>query len=339
MNTICEKERLLGVLKGEKQDRPPVICPGGMMNAAVTEVLKDIKGNHNCSKEAMVLAAKKVRELTGFENYGVPFCMTVEAEPFGIKVDLGDKNTEPRVTKYNELTTEEIIDEYSDIKDSCRMSVVLDAISELKNDLVPVIGNITGPISTATSIVDPLKLIKMLRKEPEQALSFISFVNDNLIKYAIDMVKHGADVITLSDPTATGEILGKRNFEKFAVPMYKKLTGEIHKLHTPVIIHICGDTTSIFESLNLIGADAFSFDSIVNIKTVKEKITAKIMGNVSTQLLQQGPEERITGITRNCLKCGTDIVSPACGLSMSTSIENLKTMTNYVKGAGFHGNY
>lgn len=340
MNTICEKERLLGILSGKKQDRPAVICPGGMMNAAVTEVVRDIEGNQNSSKQAMVLAAKKVRELTGFENYGVPFCMTVESEPFGVKIDLGDKNTEPRITKYNEVSVEEIMMKYNNSDfNRYRIPVVLEAISELKNDSIPVIGNITGPISTATSIVDPLKLIKMLRKNPETALSFIDFINDKLIQYAVDMVKSGADVITVSDPTATGEILGKKNFEKFAVPMYRKLVDEIHKLNTPVVIHICGDTTSIIESLNLIGADAFSFDSIVNIKTVKEKINTRIMGNVSTQLLQQGPEERIINITKNCIISGADIVSPACGLSMSTSIKNLKSMTQYVKEGGCNVTY
>ena len=85
--------------------------------------------------------------------------------------------------------------------------------------------------------------------------------------------------------------------------------------------------------------DILYSDSIVNIKTVKEKINTRIMGNVSTQLLQQGPEERIINITKNCIISGTDIVSPACGLSMSTSIENLKSMTQYVKEAGCNGTY
>jgi MtaA/CmuA family methyltransferase len=334
MERISEKQRLLGILNGgDIQDRPPVICPGGMMNAAVTEVIKDIKGNHNISENEMVLAAKRVRELTGFENYGVPFCMTVESEPFGVKIDFGDKNREPVITDYNDMTMEEIMEKYrkSDFN-CCRVPAVLGAIAQLKNDSVPVIGNITGAVSTATSIVDPLILLKMMRKDPEKAYAFIEFINEELVQYGIDMVKNGADVIAVSDPTATGEILGRKNFEKFAVPMFKKLVDEIHKLNSRIIIHICGDTTSIIESLNLIGADAYSFDSIVNIKSVKEKMDSKVMGNVNTQLLQDGPGERIISITKNCIKSGSDIIAPACGLSMSTSIENLKLMTDSVKG-------
>ncbi|GAA0124875.1 MtaA/CmuA family methyltransferase [Clostridium sp. CTA-19] len=328
-----EKERLLKVLKGEKVDRPPVICPGGMMNAAVTDILKEIKENHNCDLEGMVMAAKMVNEEIGFENYGVPFCMTVEAEPLGIELSFGDKTVEPRVTKYNEEEIGEIIKKYdiNPIKDK-RMPIILKAIEKLKNNEVPVIGNITGPISTATSIVDPLKLIKMFRKDPDLAYEFIEYVNDYSIDYAKAMINAGADVIAISDPTATGEILGRKNFEKFAYPMYKKFLTEIHELDTPVIIHICGDTKNIIESLDDLDIDAVSFDSIVNMRSARKQINKALMGNVSTLLLHQGDKERIIRVTENCINSGVDIVSPACGLGMSTPKENLRAMTDYVKG-------
>lgn len=328
-----EKERLLAVLKGEMVDRPPVICPGGMMNAAVTEVVEGLDKNHNVDLKAMVEAARKVRELTGFENYGVPFCMTIEAEPLGINVDLGDKTVEPRVTEYNQMDLSDIEDSYN-IKptESGRMPVVLEAIKELKNENIPIIGNITGPMSTATSIVDPLKLIKMLRKNPEKAYEFLEYVTEYSIEYIREMIKAGADVIAMSDPTATGEILGRRNFEKFILPLYKKIVSEVHHLGKNIIIHICGDAKTIIESLDTIGADALSFDSIVGMRFAKGKLTTKLMGNVNTQLLQEGPKERIKSITENCIKSGVDIVSPACGLGMSTPIENLRVMTDFVKG-------
>ena len=65
-----------------------------------------------------------------------------------------------------------------------RIPLVLEAISELKNDRIPVIGNITGHISTATSIIDPLEGIKMIRKSPEKIYEFFSYINDYLIEYA-----------------------------------------------------------------------------------------------------------------------------------------------------------
>jgi [methyl-Co(III) methanol-specific corrinoid protein]:coenzyme M methyltransferase len=69
--------------------------------------------NHNMDVRAMIMAAKQVYEKTGFENYGVPFCMTIEAEPLGVKLDMGTKMVEPRVTGYNTLSIEEIIKKFT----------------------------------------------------------------------------------------------------------------------------------------------------------------------------------------------------------------------------------
>lgn len=329
---MTEKQRLLDVLDGKKADRPPVICPGGMMNAAVTEVVEGMKQNHNSDIDAMVEAAVKVREITGFENYGVPFCMTIESEPFDVEVDLGSKLVEPRITKYNE----DILNHLDEIKvkHSERALVVLEAISRLKNDEIPVIGNITGPMSVVTSVIEPTDYYKMMRKDKVMAMKFLEVVTDYLIKFAVEMIENGADLIAMSDPSATGEILGKKNFEEFMIPMYKKISEAVHEKERKIIIHICGKSKSILESLNESGADSLSFDSAVGIKQAKEVLEAPIMGNVSTQLLDQGEEGKVKLHTETTIKDGTSIVSPACGLAMSTPIKNLKAMTDTVKNKG-----
>ena len=329
---LNEKKRLLNVLWGEAVDRPPVICPGGMMSACVTEIIGDIEANHNLDCDAMVMAARKIYDKTGFENYGVPFAMIAEAEPLGIKIDNGNKMLEERVIEYNNEPVESIMSKYKiDPKCEGRMGIVINAIEKLKNDEVPVIGNITGHISTATSVVDPLIIFKMIRKDPDKVYKFFGFINDYLKEYAREMIRAGADVIAISDPTATGEILGSKNFEKFAVPFYKELINEVHKFNVPVIVHICGNAKTIIGGLNQINTNAASFDSIVNMRFAKSQLNSKLMGNVSTQLLHTGEKNKILSITKNCIDSGVDIVSPACGLSMATPVDNLKVMTDFVK--------
>lgn len=328
-----EKERLLKTLRGEKVDRPPVICPGGMMNAAVTELLLDLKSNHNTDLDAMVTTAIKVRDVIGFENYGVPFCMTCESEPLGVVISEGDKYCEPRIIEYNDSSIEDIMNKFKvNPRIDGRMPTVLKAIARLKNDEIPVIGNITGAISTATSIIDPLILFRMLRKDPEKAYKFIEYVNEYLIEYGKEMVSAGADVIVIADPTATGEILGKKNFDKFVIPMYERFLKAMKEADTPVIIHICGDTKTIIHSLNTLEVNGLSFDSIVNLKFVKSQINKKLMGNVSTLLLQDGPIDRIITATKSAIDSGVDILSPACGLGMCTPVNNLKSMIGCLKG-------
>ena len=38
--TLTPKERLLRVLRKQAVDRPPVVCTGGMMNAAIVEIMR-----------------------------------------------------------------------------------------------------------------------------------------------------------------------------------------------------------------------------------------------------------------------------------------------------------
>ena len=92
---ITLKEILFKVLKGEKVDRPPCICPGGMMNM-ITEELMDITGVKwpEAHSDASMMADLSfgVYINGGFENFGVPFCMTIEAEAMGADCIYGHKN-------------------------------------------------------------------------------------------------------------------------------------------------------------------------------------------------------------------------------------------------------
>lgn len=93
-NSVNEKERLLGVLRGAPIREVPCICPGGMMNAIVVGLM-DRCGiawpEAHTDPVKMAKLARAVYDHDMFENYGVPFCMTVEAEAMGAPVDMGNR--------------------------------------------------------------------------------------------------------------------------------------------------------------------------------------------------------------------------------------------------------
>lgn len=326
------KTRLIETIKGEKLDRPAVICPGGMMNM-ITKELQEISG---IKFEDAHWDAKKMAELSIavvennlFENYGVPFDMTAESEDMGAKVDLGTDVYEPHVSGYAIKSVEH----YKILKpidfSSGRCKIVIDAIRYLKENGkpdIPIIGNVTGPISTAGSVMDPVPFYKELIRKKEMAHEYLDFVTEQVKEFAIRQVKAGADIISLSDPTATGELLGPKLFLEFAVPYINRiLEGLPEDIFT--IVHICGRMQSVLKEFDLVKADVLSFDSCVPISLVKETLPHRIiMGNVSTYSLEYMNKEKIKSLTRNSINNGTDIVSPACGIGMRTSIENIKAM-------------
>jgi len=338
MSSLSPKERILRVLKKEKADRPPVVCPGGMMNAAIVDVMNKTghtlpEAHHN--DRLMAELSYDVYENTGFENFGIPFCMTVEAEVLGSEINFGSLECEPKIEKEAFSSAAEI--QYRDIDHMLkhgRIESVVQAGYHLSKKYpdVPVIGNLTGPISTTASIVDPMSFLKDLRKDKENAHRAIDYVTNFLIEYAKLMIDNGVDLISIGDPTATGEILGPKMFEEYAVRYLNKLIDGIHSLNTPVIVHICGNMNTVKNLIPQIKSDAISTDAVVNLKLLKSEFPfLTTMGNLSTYLLQFGTPEKVYAQTKRLLNDGIDIISPACGLSTSSSLENIQTLTNTVK--------
>ncbi|WP_378953568.1 MtaA/CmuA family methyltransferase [Pelosinus sp. sgz500959] len=335
---LSSKERLLTVLKGEKVDRPPVICTGGMMNAATVEIMD--KTGHtlpeaHSDSQLMADLAADIYEQTGFENIGIPFCMTVEAEILGSEVTYGTLACEPKITKEVFATASDVtIRDIDDMLGSGRVGTVVEAVGILAKRYpnVPIIGNLTGPISTAASLVDPVSLLKELRRKPEDCHKVLEYVTQLLIAFAKKMIANGATVIAISDPTATGEILGPKNFRDFALPYINRIADAVHEENVPILLHICGNMNAVRSLIAEIRSDAISTDAIVNLRELKNHIPKlTTMGNVSTYLLEFGTSANVGNQVRRLVKDGVNIISPACGLSTSTSLKLIRTMTDAVK--------
>ena len=340
---MTEKERFFCVLHGEPTDRPPCICPGGMMNM-ITEEVMDRCGvswpEAHTEAEQMAALALANYENGCFENVGVPFCMTAEAEAMGAGITLGTKVNEPRVTEYAIRS----VDEWANLKeiqpDSGRVPVVLEAIRILKkkNLTVPIVGNLTGPVSTASSLMEPVDFYKQLRKKNKQAHEFMNFVTNQIIRFARWQIEAGADVIAISDPSGTGEILGPRLFEEFAVHYLNQIVDAIRDLQPGIIIHICGQMKNVYRQMDQLKSDVLSFDSIVSMREARKNLPGRVlMGNVSTYALEFGDPEKVAGLTRHCVESGSDIVAPACGLGTKSPLRNIQAMLQYLKEeAGEH---
>lgn len=334
---LSEKERLHRVLRKEAVDRQPCICPGGMMNM-ITAELMDECGNiwpevHTDAEKMADLALASV-EYGCFENVGVPFCMTIEAEEMGAEVTMGSKYYEPHVTAY----AAESVLEWKNLSKmdmtKGRSKVVMDAIRMLKekNLNVPIIGNITGPISTASSVVDPIQFYKDLRKHKEEAHAYMTFVTEQLIDYANAMIDAGADVIAISDPSGTGEILGPKFFEEYAVKYLNMLLDGIKNKETGTIVHICGQMKSVYKQIDMVHADALSFDAVVPMTEARKHLENRVlMGNVSTFALEFADEAKVETLTEVCMNAGADIISPACGLGTKSPLKNIQAMLKTIK--------
>ena len=326
------KERIQHAMRGEATDRPPCICPGGMMNMITTDLMElcNIHWPEAHTNARMMATLAEANYRNGcFENVGVPFCMTIEAESMGAEVTLGDEVHEPHVTGYAIQSVTEMNHISPMNLQEGRAKVVLDAIRILKsrNLDVPIIGNVTGPISTASSIMEPVTFYKELRKKKEVAHRYMEFVTQEIIRFAKAQMEAGADIIAISDPSGTGEILGPKLFEEYTVKYNNMIWDALPKGETGRIMHICGQMGNVYPKVNLIHADVLSFDSCVPMSEARKYLGERVlMGNVSTWALEFGKPDKVRQLAVKCWKDGSSIISPACGLGTQSPIENIRAI-------------
>ena len=339
MNDISPYERLQRVLVKKTIDRPPVICPGGMMNSATVEVMtgcgQKFPAVHR-DADCMAELAAAVQRQTGFENFGIPFCMTVEAEVLGSEINFGTLSCEPKIQHEAYASVRDVVMQPIPVLlHRGRIDLIANAgsrVAHISPD-IPVIGSLTGPISTAASLVDPMNFLKELQKDKSQAHHCLSYVTDFLVAYARVLVESGFRFITIADPTATGEILGPRLFKEYAVPYLNQLADAIHDAGAQVIIHICGRMAAVKKNLPDLHSDAISTDAVVNLSQIKaEYPMLTVMGNMSTFALQEQKPAAISRRTEDLLAEDIQIIAPACGLSTQTPLVNIRAMTETVRG-------
>lgn len=329
---MTSEERLVKALKGEIVDRPPFICPGGMMNMVTVEVMQRVGApwpDAHVDPRVMYRLALGVHRLTGIENLGVPFCMTVEAESLGARVMMGTMETEPRVAGYPLLEVAEWAALGGTERGAKRAETVVRAVQMLSagNNGLPIIANLTGPISLATSLIEPMTFFKAMGKQPKEVHDFLSFITDSLIAFGKAQLQAGAEVLTIADPSGTGEILGPRRFAEFALPCLNRILEELSPCCKATIVHICGRLRSIYKEINQLKTDAVSIDSLTGVASLRKALKNKVVvGNVSTYLLQKGLPGRVKLAATACLKQGAAVLSPACGISPLTPLANLQAM-------------
>jgi [methyl-Co(III) methanol-specific corrinoid protein]:coenzyme M methyltransferase len=258
--------------------------------------------------------------------------MTVEAEAIGSQVALGSPLRPPRVEReaYPDVPTEKLR-----ARDG-RQQVTVEALRILAREAadVAVFGNVVGPASAAAMIVEPGRFWRALRRRREAADGMLDQITTFLTAFAEEQVEAGAEVVVISEPSGTGQILSPADFERFVLPYLNRMGDAVRRKGARVIVHICGQLKAIAGPVAGLEADALSVDAVAKVHVLREAgCRLPLMGNVSTFLLQDGPVEAIRRAVRAAREQGFAIVAPACGVSAATPVAHLRAMAEAARGA------
>ena len=229
-----------------------------------------------------------------------------------------------------------------DIYKDGRLKVYIDAIDfcyEALGDIVPVIAYIPAPFTTAAQlrgIADFLKDTIRLREKAHYLLERTSSVVQRLIDECMD---HGA-LPMLVDPLASCSVISPRIFNEFALPYLKKLIHFMHRYDLDTMLHICGETELILNSIPETKVDLFSLDKTESNKA-KQAIgnVIRIIGNITPSELLYATPEQVENMVKNLVVSMKDtpkgfIAATGCEIPIKTPVENIKVFIETVHKYG-----
>jgi [methyl-Co(III) methanol-specific corrinoid protein]:coenzyme M methyltransferase len=336
MSDMTPRERVLAAIDRKELDRPPVACFTQIATMDVMDSVNIHWPEAHTNAQMMADLAAAPYKVWGVENARLPFCLTVEAEVMGVRVDLGKEDRTPMVKAHAFDETNLPEDIPADILTKGRIPVVIEAVKIAKEkygDHLPIVVGTTGPFTIAGHLVGAENLLLWCMINPDAVHQATKLACKLEKAYLEALDKAGADVINMSDPSASTDMLAADMFDQFCKPYIREAFSGVE--NAKKVLHICGDTTVLLEHMIDAGMDGLSIEEKVSPEEAVSIVgdRAALIGNVGVvRPLLQGTPEEVAQNAQRVKKAGFHLVAPGCGLAARVPLANLKALADTVKG-------
>jgi len=334
---LTPRERVLDALKGKQHERPPVAVFTQSATMGQMDKIGVSWPEAHYNADLMVKLGAAQAKVFGFEAVRCPFCLTVEAESMGLTCDKGRKDRTPMLKGHPyQMEDEPALMPLDQFLKSGRAAICQEAVTKMKNIYgaeYPIIAGNTGPFTLAGHMVSTENLVLYIMVDPELVKKWVAAVNIICKGYTQALSDAGADVVQMSEPSASTDLLSPDMFDEYAgyymgdsLATIKGATG---------VLHICGNTTDILNNMINVGVKALSIEEKVvpeeGVKIVNKRAT--LIGNIGVvNPLLQGTPADVMAHAKRCAAAGFDVVAPGCGLSALVPDDNLAALVKAIKG-------
>jgi uroporphyrinogen decarboxylase len=201
-----------------------------------------------------------------------------------------------------------------------------------------------GPFTLAAQMFGTERLMSAIYKDRAAVEAVLAFSVDVSVRYYQGFIERGARIISIGEPTASGDMISRRHFEQLTLPTLTVFMERLKGLGALNLLHICGNITDRLDLVADTGVDVLSVDFKVDLKRVKEVLGIRLAfsGNVNpVAVLQQGSPEEVSAVSRGCIEDGGDdgnfILMPGCDIPPGVPLENLKAFFATGKGYDVEG--
>jgi uroporphyrinogen decarboxylase len=331
---MTPRETILSALDGRKTDRVPVALVGGGMwttyHYGVT--FEDISHDpEQMSRMLFEMAGRILSDIvyvgSGFPNF------PVAALGGAIKYrDVGAPDLEvPIVSAPEELDLLDptLIDSHPVIQ-TLRTALALTRSRIGREFLVTLTA--WGPFTLGARIIGEEAMMKALYRNTRFVESVCRFAGDLLLRFFRPALEAGMlEVILIGEPTASGDLISRRQFEAFVLPHLRSFTDAVKAYGCRTIVHICGNTSDRFDLFPLTGASCMSIDHKADIAQAAEVLCGKmcLAGNADpVRVLLQEDAAEVEATCRRIIESagtvGGFILMPGCDIPPTVPLENLR---------------
>jgi len=336
---LNERARLLRALDMDPLDRVPCVSP---LQTGTVELMEQ----SGCfwpqafrDPEQMYGLSRAGHDIAGLEGVRVPFDVTVEASALGASTGREGGDRQPSISR-TALNDREELDRLEVIEPSAcaATAAVLSTVDLLSSQMegVPVICGIVAPFMLACQMLSIEQTLMNIVRDPSFVRMLVRKAENFDQMYLVSALNAGADVITLIDAAASGDILSAQQYEEHALPSEIGMALRTRFGGGRSILHICGQTGHLLGSIKGSGAMALSVDQCMDLAKVREILNGRmsLIGNVSpTESLLFGTPGEVESESRACLDHDVNVLAPGCGLAPRTPPGNVQAMVRTAKEA------
>jgi len=180
-------------------------------------------------------------------------------------------------------------------------------VQEAKKDLFVITSPGLVSVEYATTVRGKEQAFLDLVENPDLVHRILKRATDAAIQKALAMIEAGVDAFMLGE--TFGGVIGPEFFKEFCIPYFKMFVDKIKKYDVCIYVHICGNSTGLFEMVAETGVDCLEpLDPLggVSVADAKRRLIGKIsiMGGVNTLKLARGTFEQVKQDIQRCISEG-----------------------------------
>ena len=255
--------------------------------------------------------------------------LSVEVEAFGADINF-HKNDVPDIVNT-------LVNDAKSIKNlqvpeigACRTNEYIKAAELASKNILhkPVFGGAIGPFSLAVRLFDMTDFMTFVLMEPDSAHELVNKATEFLLKYIKAYKEVGANGIVIAEPAAG--LLSPDMCDEFSSMYGRQIVESVQDENFAIILHNCGNTENLVESMLSTNAFGYHFGNSVNMVNILKQIPkdVPVMGNLDpVTIFKNGTAQQVKDVTKILLEVTKDypnyIISSGCDIPPGTPKENI----------------